>query len=124
MDVFEKCLALAFSVMILGQAYVVRRAVGTWLFPACLFGLFWFGYTFVPLAMLFWVPVNPYATGFLLVCALAFSMGSLAFDWRSAFASNVRKRETTVVVYDNPFLKGTFYASTLSALMFVILNSL
>src|SRR5438067_8225899 len=110
--------------MILGQAYVVRRYVGTWLFPACLFGLFWFGYTFVPLAMLFWVPVNPYATGFLCVCTLAFSLGSLAFDWKSAFARNASKRDTTGVVYGSRFLKGTFYASTLSSLVFVILNSL
>src|SRR5713226_639943 len=99
MDVFEKCLALVFSLMILGQAYLVRRSVGSWLFPACLFGLFWFGYTFVPLAILFWVPVNPYATGFLFVCTLAFSLGSLAFDWKAAFARNAWKGETSVAVY-------------------------
>jgi len=121
---FGKCLALVFSLMILGQAYLVRRHVGTWLFPACLFGLFWFGFTFLPLVILFWVPVNPYATGFLFVCTLAFSIGSLAFDWKTAFARNASKRGTTVVVYGSPFLKGAFYASTLLSLLFVILDSL
>src|SRR2546421_9737279 len=121
---FGKCLALAFSLMILGQAYLVRRHVGTWLFPACIFGLFWFGYTFFPLALLFWVPVNAYATGFIFLCTLAFSMGLLLFDWKTAFARNEWKRETTASMYGNPFLKKAFYAATLLALAFIILDSL
>jgi oligosaccharide repeat unit polymerase len=122
MDVFDKCLALAFSLMILGQAYLVRRYVGTWLFPACLFGLFWFGYTFVPLAILFWVPVQPYATAFLFVCTVAFSMGSLFFDWKTAFVRNGQKRETAAMVYGSSFLKVIFYLSTLASLVFLALN--
>src|SRR5260370_23131572 len=125
MDVpFEKCLALAFSLMILAQAYLVRRYVGTWLFPACIFGLFWFGFTFFPLAILFFVPVNPYAIVFVFVCAMAFSMSSLAFDWKTAFARNTLKHKTAALVYGNPFLKGAFYVSTLSGLVCVILDSL
>jgi oligosaccharide repeat unit polymerase len=119
---FEKCLALVFSFLILGQAYLVRRYVGTWLFPACLFGLFWFGYTFVPLAILFWVPVNPYAIAFLFLCTLAFSMGSLPFDWKTAFQRNAQKRETAPLVYGSPFLKVVFYVSTLASLVFLALN--
>src|ERR1700675_4876209 len=103
--IVEKCLALAFSLMILGQAYRVRRYVGTWLFPACLFGLFWFGYTFLPLAILFWVPIQPYGTAFIFLCTVAFSMGSLFFDWKTAFVRNGQKRETTVLVYGSSFLK-------------------
>jgi len=117
---FGKCVALALSLMILGQAYLVRRYVGTWLFPACLFGLFWFGFTFFPLAILFWVPVNPWATGFLFVCSVAFSMGSLAFDWKAAFAKNAVEGETAI--YGSKFLNGAFYVFTLSALLFLILN--
>jgi len=121
---FEKCLALVFSLMILGQAYLVRRYVGTWLFPACIFGLFWFGYTFIPLAVLFWVPADPYAIAFILLCTLAFSIGSLPFDWKTAFKRNARKRETAALVYGNSFLKAVFYVSTLTSLVFLILNSL
>lgn len=119
---FEKCLALAFSLMILGQAYLVRRYVGTWLFPACLFGLFWFGYTFVPLAVLFWLPVQPYAIAFVFLCTLAFSMGSLAFDWETAFKRNAQKREAATLVYGNPFLKRIFYLLTLASIVFLILD--
>jgi len=119
---FDKCLALAFSLMILGQAYLVRRHVGTWLFPACLFGLFWFGYTFIPLAILFWVPAEPYAIAFLFLCTLTFSIGSLAFDWKTAFKKNTRKRETATLVYSSTFLKMVFCASTLASLVFLILD--
>jgi oligosaccharide repeat unit polymerase len=124
MPAFQKCLALVFSLMILGQAYLVRRYVGTWLFPSCIFGLFWFGYTFFPLAILFWVPVNQYAIAFLFLCTVAFSMGSLAFDWKTAFKRNALKRETAGQVYGSPFLKAVFYVSMLSCLVFVILNML
>src|SRR5215469_7723696 len=109
---FNKCVALVFSLMILGQAYLVRRYVGTWLFPACLFGLFWFAYTFFPLATLFWVPVQPYAIAFILVCTVAFSMGSVLFDWKTAFGRNARKTETAALVYGSPVLKRVFYLST------------
>lgn len=121
-DIFNKCLALTFSLMILGQAYLVRRYVGTWLFPACLFGLFWFGYTFFPLAVLFWVPVQPHAIAFIFVCTLAFSMGSLLFDWRSAFQRNTLKRDTAARVYGSPFLRVIFLLSTLLSLIFLALN--
>jgi oligosaccharide repeat unit polymerase len=120
----DKCLALVFSLLILGQAYLVRRYVGTWLFPACIFGLFWFGYTFIPLAILFWVPVQPYATAFIFLCTLAFSMGSLLFDWKTALIKNGQKDQTPALVYGSPFLRAVFYVSTLSSLVFLLLNSI
>lgn len=108
--------------MILGQAYLVRRYVGTWLFPACLFGLFWFGYTFFPLAVLFWVPVHPYAIGFIFLCAVAFSLGSVPFDWKTAFKRNAQKRDTVAQEYGSPFLRYVFYLTTVTSVIFVILN--
>lgn len=118
----EKCLALVFSVMILGQAYFIRRHIGTWLCPACIFGLFWFAYTFVPLTVLFWVPVNVLAIAFVFLCTLAFSMGSLFFDWKTAFVRNGQKRKTQTRAYGNSFLKRVFYLSTLLSLAFLALN--
>lgn len=111
----EKSLALAFSLMILGQAYLVKRFVGTWLFPACLFGLFWFGFTFFPLAALFWVPVYPYAVGFLFLCTVAFSLGAIPFEWKTAFAKNVQGSDALVHV--STFLKIIFYLSALASVL-------
>jgi oligosaccharide repeat unit polymerase len=119
----SKCLALIFSLMILGQAYLVRRYVGTWLFPACLFGLFWFGYTFFPLAILFWVPANPFAIALIFLCTTAFSVSSVPFDWKTAFKKNAQKCETTPAVYGGLFLRRVFYASTLLSVICLVLNS-
>lgn len=108
--------------MILGQAYLVRRYVGTWLFPACLFGLFWFGFTFFPLAVLFWVPVHPYAIGFIFICSVAFSAGAIPFSWGAAFRRNSLKRYGSDAGYASVFLKRVFYASTGASVVLLILN--
>jgi oligosaccharide repeat unit polymerase len=121
---FDKSLALFFSLMILGQAYWVRRVVGTWLFPACLFGLFWFGFSFFPLAVLFWVPVHPYAVGFLFLNTVAFSLGSVPFGWKAAFRKNAQKRDVDELMYGSLFLERAFYVFTIAALLCVILDSL
>lgn len=124
MVVFDKCLALLFSFMILGQAYMVRRVVGTWLFPACLFGLFWFGYTFFPLAFLFWVPVDPYAIGFIFICAVALSLGSVPYHWKEAFARNEEKGDTAKLLYGSRFLSFAFYVSIPIAFGSLVLDTL
>ncbi|HVB56359.1 MAG TPA: hypothetical protein VNE63_08020 [Candidatus Acidoferrales bacterium] len=117
-------MALIFSLMILGQAYFVRRYVGTWLFPACLFGLFWFCLTFFPLIVLFNVPINPLGVGFILLCLAAFSSSALIFPWQERLKENILKRETTLLVFQNPFLKRTFYVLSSVTTLCIVLDSL
>jgi oligosaccharide repeat unit polymerase len=118
-----KLVAVGLSLLILAQAYAVKRSVGTWIFPACLFGLFWFLLTFFPLVMLYEVPIDPYAVGYLLLCCIAFSCGALWFNWPLAFAENARKARPSDT-YGSRFLVRAFLASTLSAGVLVIANSL
>jgi oligosaccharide repeat unit polymerase len=119
----DKCIALAFSLLILWQAYALRRFVGTWLFPACLYGLLWFGLTFMPLVVLFSVPVEPHALGFILLCLLAFTVSALFFDWKTAFRKNAQKINTVEVTYGSGFLKFTFHLSVAASLILITLNS-
>lgn len=118
----SKVLAILFSLLILGQAYAVRRLVGTWVFPACLFGLFWFGFTFFPLLFFFQVPIQPYAVGFIWLCTLAFSASFLLFDWKTALRRNDAKRPTAGLVYGNAFLRIALYFTSVSAFLFVLLD--
>jgi oligosaccharide repeat unit polymerase len=118
----DKCLALLFSIMILAQAYVVRRLAGTWLFPACLFGLFWIGYTFIPLTILFWVPAEPYAVAYIFLSTLSFSAGSLVFDWKTAFQVNGRKRSSAGAMYRSTYLRRVFYLLTVMCVVFLALD--
>src|SRR5258708_4350223 len=124
MHIFEKCLALAFSLIILGQAYLVRRYVGTWLFPACIFGLFWFGLTLIPLVVLLTVPIDPWGTGFILLCLAAFSFSVFFFPWSEAFKANGLKTQPTPPVYGSPFLKKTFYALSCATVACILIDSL
>ena len=124
MHTLEKCLALAFSLMILGQAYLVRRYVGTWLFPACLFGLFWFGFSFIPLVVLLTIPINPWGTGFILLCLAAFSFSAFPFRWSDAFKKNVLERETAAPLYSSSFVKRVFYALSSATVACILVDSL
>lgn len=124
MEIFEKCLSLLFSLMILGNAYLVRKTVGSWLFPACIYSLFWFGYTFFPLLILFEVPCNPFSIAFILLTTIVFSFSSLSFNWKFALTRNELKLNLKPTIYYNLFLKLVFYISVLLAITFLIINSL
>lgn len=119
-----KCLALVFSFLILGQAYLVRKYVGTWLFPACLFGLFWFGFSFIPLVVLLAVPISPWGTGFILLSLAVFSSSSLFFPWSEAYKKNVLKAEAARLVYGSPFLRKTFYTLTAATVVCIVVDSI
>jgi oligosaccharide repeat unit polymerase len=118
----EKLLALCFGLLILAQAWGVRRIVGTWLFPAALFGLFWAGMTLIPLVMLLDVPIDPIAVGYILLCTLAFSASALLFPWRSGFARNRDKRDPALI-YGSRFLARAFWVSVVAALVLIVLNT-
>lgn len=116
----EKMLAICFSILILGQAWVVRLWIGTWIFPACLFGVFWFAYTFLPLVALPTVPVDPYAIAFILICCSAFSFTALSFDWSRVFA--LRQRTRVADAYDTPFIRINFWVLTALTIVCFFVN--
>jgi oligosaccharide repeat unit polymerase len=116
-DVVYKCIALLFSILILVNGYVIKKWVGTWLFPACIFSLFWFGYTFFPLFFMYSVPVNPWAVIFIWGCCFIFSISSLCFNWKLAFRANTLKNNASEY-FNSRFLSKTFFASSFLSLVF------
>lgn len=118
--VSQKLLAIAFSLLILVQAWAVKRYVGTWLFPGCILGLFWFAYTFVPLVLVFHAPVEPMSVAFILLGCAAFSLSGLFFDWKRAYQAG---RETrSHARYDGVFLKLAFYALSIIVVVCLMVN--
>jgi len=116
----EKLIAIAFSLLILGQAWIVRRHVGTWIFPACILGLFWFGFTFFPLVILFTVPVEPRAIAFILGACLVFSSTALLFNWGAAYQTN---KVTYMAASENTrFLRLSFYGFSGVVLFCIVIN--
>ncbi len=120
----DKSLAILFSLLILGQAYGVRRYAGTWVVPGALFGLFWFAMTIVPLVVLASIPIDPYGTGFIFLCLFLFSAGALFFPWRRAILKNRSAAKTVTSVYSTFFLQRSFYLLSAAAIVSICLNSL
>lgn len=122
-DYLDKLLAILFSFLILGQGYLVRRVVGTWIFPACLFAIFWFIYTAVPLIFFFTVPVQPMALAYIFVCTCAFSLSSVAFNWKFAFKRNREKPNVAAECFNSGLMRQIFYWSSGLSIALIIISS-
>lgn len=91
MDVLFKILAIIVCFFILGNAYAIKRVIGTWFFPGTLFSLFWFAFLFFPLILLWGEPVNILSILFIVFCVILFSWSSVFFDWNRAYVLNKEK---------------------------------
>lgn len=113
----EKVLAVFFSLAILANAVFMRRLIGTWVFPAALFALFWFLMTFIPLVGLFDAPANPMAIMYIFVATVVFSVSSLVhFRWRHAFRVN-QDKPAPREYFNTRFLRLAFYAMSAGSLL-------
>lgn len=119
----ERILCILISLLIFAQAFAIRRSVGTWVFPACFFCLFWFLATFPPLFVAPEAPVNPLAMLFILLSCLSFSLPAIFFDWREAFAANVALAPARFHVYRSWLLKLAFFTSAILSVVFWIIFS-
>tara|TARA_R110000868_G_scaffold8205_3_gene42623 strand:- start:211273 stop:212571 length:1299 start_codon:yes stop_codon:yes gene_type:complete len=115
-------LAILFSLMIFANAYMVKSIVKTWLFPACIFALFWFAFTFFPLIFLATVPIDPVAILFILLCTIMFSISSVFFNWQEAFNVNKSKLSSSEACYNTRFLMTVFISSQLIVLVTIAIN--
>lgn len=110
----EKLLSLILALIILLQAWLVRKHVGTWIFPACIYGVFWFFYTFIPLIAVPTGEIEPIAVAYILTTCLFFSFSSVAFPWRAAYAYKISSNND--VHYNSAFIRYTFFTlGTLSS---------
>lgn len=118
----EKFVAIFFAFAILGQAWIVKSWVGTWLFPACLFGVFWFLMTFFPLILALTVPINVLSMVYILICCIAFSISALiTTKWKRAFKHS---REKFIhASYGSDFIRLSFYLVTILTIVFIVMNT-
>lgn len=118
LDIAGKLLAIIFSLFIFAQAYFIRRVVGTYIFPACLLSLAWFIFTFIPLIVLFNVPVNPVSILYIFICVFAFSLSALPFNWSRAFEVNKLKNYNDYKIFSSRLMQYFFYISFISSVVF------
>jgi oligosaccharide repeat unit polymerase len=116
-EVIEKLLAISFSCLILSNCLLLRWLVrAPMLFPANIMSIFWFFMTFLPLTLLFSVPIEPLSILFIYGCTLAFSLSALCFKWKSSFARN---RSKNPVYFEAPFLWKCFWFSQVISVFLV-----
>ena len=80
-----------FSLLILFNAYIFRKYIGSYMHPSIIFSILWFVYTIIPLAICYDVPINPLGILYIYGCTVAFSLPSLFYNWKKLFIINDKK---------------------------------
>jgi oligosaccharide repeat unit polymerase len=118
MIIVFKLLAIFFSFLIFIQAYIIKTGTGSYLLPASLFSLIWFFFSFVPLLVLFGVPINPLPIFYIFLATFSFSLSALPFNWRFAFEGNKENKQLTLLKFNSGFLRYSFYVSIFLSFVF------
>ncbi len=100
--VYSRGVALAFSFMILMNAYLFRRITGAWTTPPVVISLAWFFYTVIPAAVFFSVPINSLSILYIFACVLVFSLPALFLPWRPSPKIFNVKRLQNGAFWDRP----------------------
>ena len=119
----DKLIAIMYSLMIFMLAIGVRVVAGTFLIPAGIFALVWFGFTFFPLVILFKVPINSLAILYILIAVFVFCCSAIPFNWRVAFRRNLSK-SIDIAKFDSRFLTYVLYLSVLASASLSIVTML
>ena len=86
-SIILKLLSILLAFGFLMIAFVAKLRVGTAINLASIFSGIWFLYLLPAFILIFDAPVNPLAVLFIFLCALAFSLGTFIFDWRTAWSN-------------------------------------
>lgn len=116
-----KIIAYIASFSILLNAYALKRHIGHYMHPSIIFSLLWFFYTIIPLTIFIFVPINPIAIFYILICTVAFSVPALFFNWQIAFQLNGKKIKNKIL-FDNKFLNISLILSFILSVIFTVLN--
>lgn len=116
--IIYKLIAIIFSLFLLVQSYVIRKKAGSYLVPGALFSFVWFLFTFVPLVLLFDVPINPLGVLFIVLSVFSFSMSAIPFNWHFALTKNKEKELFTLPNLNSKFLRYTLYVSFILSFIF------
>jgi oligosaccharide repeat unit polymerase len=119
-----KLIAIIFSLLMLGNAYLFSKVSGTWFLPGSILSVFWFFMTFFGLIFLFSAPAHPLALAYIFMCIFSFSISSVLFDWKKALIANQQKVGLSSLYFNNSFLKLTFTGLQFLVIVILIQNML
>ena len=112
--------SLFIALLILAQAFFIRNIVGTWMFPAAFYSLFWSVLTIIPMIVAPYVTADPLAVLYIFAACTLFSIGSVGKQWGHAYAAAASTNAS--VEYGTPFLKQILILVSLLAIAGHIAN--
>lgn len=120
MDIFAKLVCIEISGLILLYAWFIARMTGAWSHPAVVYAAFWSVMTFLPLTVIFPVPVDPWAMAYIFGTVIAFSLPALCYDWRESISIAVLRRDEISGSYSH--LTFVFFAMQTIAIVLIFVN--
>lgn len=114
----DKYISIFFSLLILVNAYIIRKAYKNWLYPSSLYCLFWFGYTFFPLLFVTNAPIEPLSIFYIYISTLTFTVTTFFFPWKKVIEQNSHKKKLSL-----SFLNKSFYILSILSFIFLLVNS-
>lgn len=124
MDALDRTLSFVLSLAILMLALMLRKVTRTWASPACLFTMFWFIFTMVPLLALYFVPVSAIAMAYILLACVAFSLPAFFTNWDRCLRRNAELAPQRQHYLDSGVAKWLFALSGLTSTAFILLDLL
>ena len=101
----------------------MKHAVGTWIYPACLYGLFWFAFTLFPVVLVPGTYSSPYAVGYILANCLAVSLGGRFVSFAQSYRSAPSFEEHDRRVFSSPMVQLIFVGCVISALACLMVDA-
>lgn len=124
MDTLDRILSYALSLAILLLALMLRKVTRTWATPACLFAMYWFVFTMVPLLALDFVPVSAIAMIYILLACVAFALPAFFTSWEACLRRNAELAPLRKHYLDSPAVRWLFALSGLTSTAFILLDLL
>ncbi len=119
----QKVIAIFFSLLILVNGYFLAKRAGTWFTPGGIISIFWFGYTFFPLALVYSAPINAMSAIYICAAVFLFTLSSYFIPWRGAFLANQKKEALNLKMeFHTNFLLKSFYISQALVILSLILE--
>lgn len=112
--------ALIVSSLLLALSLFCRRCVGAWANPASIFSFFWFLYTFIPLVVVWDVPLNLFSIIYIFFFNVLFCSGCLLFNWSHALHFNKYKPPSAFVFGGRVFIAVFVIIALLSFFLCVV----
>jgi oligosaccharide repeat unit polymerase len=119
---FASCILI--SSCFLFVAKIIRIKSHIWTTPAGLFCMFWFFATFFPVVFLYYLPINPLAIAYILLCAISFSIPVFFTNWNLALKRNHFFLKFRLMYLNNTFITIVFIATLFLSLICLVFDTL